>query len=182
MRHRRAYTLLEMLAVITIGSTLMGITTSALYLFVKMEGQGRQNHQRQTSLARLADRFRRDVHASQRPPHVEGQAPEQVAWKFETGEHEAIEYRSESGGLTRLETANGKIRRQEWYPLAEPCAVSLELKPEGPVQMVSLRITAPPSAGHAAPGISLRIEAQLAADHRFDRVQSESVPGKEGTP
>jgi type II secretory pathway pseudopilin PulG len=173
---------MEMLAVIAIGSTMMAITTSALYLFVKTEGQGRQAYQQQTSLARLADQFRRDVHAAQGMTRTDGQTAEQAAWKFETGERQAVEYLAGSGGIARLETDNGKIRRQEWYPLAEPWKVTLESKREEAVQMVSLRIAALPSAGHKAPGTPLRVDARLAADHRFGGAKPASAAAKEETP
>ena len=61
---RRAFTLVEMLTVISIGSVLMGIAISLLIVLLGAEQSGRTHAERSESLQRLADQFRRDVHAA----------------------------------------------------------------------------------------------------------------------
>ena len=61
---RRGYTLIEMIVVMTAGTVLMGIAVTLLCALLRAEGTGRALVERSASLGRLADQFRRDVHAA----------------------------------------------------------------------------------------------------------------------
>ena len=82
---RRGVSLIEILVLMTIGSTLMGIAVGSLHLLLKMDRNTRQRRQLQASEARLADQFRRDVHAALRMKP--GEAPEQSRpiWQLGSG-------------------------------------------------------------------------------------------------
>lgn len=181
MNRRRGHTLIELLVLITVGSTLMGIAAGALHLLFKMEHNGRQRRELQASQARLADQFRRDVRAAQRLKPSDAPNRHRVVWQLELGAGEAIQYRCEPGGVSRSEISQGKPGRQEWYPLADSSEVQLETTSEGPAQIVSLRIASLGEPDSAIPSLSLRVDARLAGRHRFEG-RSEGVPGKEGSP
>ena len=64
MNTRRGKTLVEMLILITIIGTATGIGATTLVGLFKTERQVRRDIQQQTTLARLASRFRTDVHSA----------------------------------------------------------------------------------------------------------------------
>ncbi len=53
-----------MIVVMTVGATLMGIAVSLLLALVRTQERGKAHAEQQMTLARLADQFRRDVHAA----------------------------------------------------------------------------------------------------------------------
>jgi hypothetical protein len=179
---RRGVSLIEILVLMTIGSTLMGIAVGSLHLLLKMDRNTRQRRQLQASEARLADQFRRDVHAALRMKP--GEAPEQSRpiWQLELGADKRIQYQSEPGGLARLEILQGKTTRKEWYPLMESSKVRCDMTSDGPVPIVSLGIASSEEPGSLFPPQALRIDARLGTNHRFAPAGPQVATKKEGSP
>ena len=68
-----------MLVVIAVSTVLMGVAVSVLHMLMRAEHGGRRHVSRATTVARLADQFRSDVHAALRPMAAEGRGEEPVA-------------------------------------------------------------------------------------------------------
>lgn len=179
---RRGVSLIETLVLMTVGSTLMGIAVGAIHLLFTMDHNTRQRRQLQASEARLADQFRRDVHAALRLEPGEASGQSWSVWQLELGADKRIQYQSEPGGLTRLEILQDKTTRREWYPLMESSKVRLDMTSDGPIPIVSLRIASSEEPGNLFPPQSVRIDARLGANHRLDPAGPQEATKKEGSP
>jgi len=154
----------------TIGSMMVGIAVGLLYLLLRMERDARAHLRSRTTVNRLADRFREDVHAATRltaleAPGSDGRSP--PAWRLQLPTDEVVVYRLQRGELLRTASVGSKVRQRETFPLDEEAAVSIE-QSEGRIPaLVSLTITCDghPPKEPAFRGVS--IEAILAKDHRY---------------
>ncbi len=160
---KRGFTLIEMVGAITVGSVLMGAAVVLLCALIRAEGGGREHGQRLESLARLADRFRRDVHAAVDAPAraADGRA----AWDLPLaadGISHFIRYEVEGDYITRHESGQDNAPRWDTYALPENGAVSIETEPIGRRRLVRLLI----APKHAA-GKIIGVEAVLGSDRRF---------------
>jgi type II secretory pathway pseudopilin PulG len=157
MKNRRGISLVEMLAVITIGTLLTAITVGLLHTLLQTGHAARdQLHQRAT-LRRLADTFRRDVHAAVAFHPVERNAePHRPAWQLTLRGDDRVEYRLEQGELVRNARTGDTVRTRESFMLPPETTVSMRLQPGGRSDIVVLLMV---------PGA--RIEAALGTDHRF---------------
>ena len=167
---RRGFTLIEVLTSMAIGSMIVGIAVGLLYLLLEMERTGRDQLRGRTTVNRLADRFREDVHAATRltaldAPGADGRSP--PGWQLQLPGDEVVVYRLEEGELLCVASVDGTLRQQEAFPLAEGAAVSIEQSAGRDAPLVSLRITcrSRPPAETAFLGVC--IEAILAKDHRY---------------
>lgn len=167
---RSAYTLIEMLAVLAVGSALLGTATATLYLVFRAESGGRQQLLLATTLDRLAEQFRRDVHeADAITPRQPG------AWEFRQPGGRTVEYRPGKDCLVRLELVCGRPERREEYALPTGAEVAIESPPQGRPGLAVLRITVPVDQTAAAARRGVRIEAALGFDQRFS-VEKEGQP------
>ena len=163
--HRRGFTLIEMVISITAASALMGIAVCLLCVLMGAEGGGREHLQRGDSLARLADRFRRDVHAAVDAPAKLPDRP--AAWDFPLaadGFSHYVRYEADGGFITCNRRESGAAPRWETYALPENSSVSIETEPAGAGTLVRLTITPKDVAGR-----KIRVEAVLGRDHRFTK-------------
>ena len=126
----------------------------------------RSDLEEQNSVARLADAFRRDAHAAtafRAGPAKDGNP---VEWTFDLGSGRAATYRVEPDSLARTVRAGETLESQESFALPGETAVSVEMTPVGKDSLVELSMASGPDSSH---GRSVRIEARLAADHRFEK-------------
>ena len=63
---RRAFTLIEMIAVISATTVLFGIATALLIALMQVDRSWREEVRAHATITRLADQFRRDVRAADR--------------------------------------------------------------------------------------------------------------------
>lgn len=146
-----------MVAVLTIGTLLTAITVGLLHALLQTGHAARdQLHQRAT-LRRLADTFRRDVHAAVAFQPAERNAePHRPTWQLTLRGDDRVEYRLEPGNLIRNALTGDAIRTRESFTLPPGTTVSMQLQPGGRSDIVVLLIV---------PGT--RIEAALGTDRRF---------------
>ena len=163
---RRGYSLIEMVAVMTVGSLIFGVSVAALLMLLGTEHTGRQQMQQRASLARLAKQFREDVHAAVREmPRPEAGA---ACWSFEMPGGKAVEYNYGAGGIERIETSGEKVERRETYTLPAGAMVNIARAKEASPATVTLVVR------QAEGDRELCISAVLGKDHRF------AAPPKEG--
>jgi prepilin-type N-terminal cleavage/methylation domain-containing protein len=160
---RRGWTLLELLVVIAVSTVLMGIAVTTLCTLTQAEYNGRGHISRTTTVARLAEQFRRDVRAALRPVAVEGEPKDQ--WQFALPGDRAVTYHALPGEVERRESLGGKPVRRESYVLPADCSAEIVLPTDAAPATATLVIA---SRGPAsAAGHDIRIEAALGIDHRF---------------
>ncbi|MCX7428245.1 MAG: type II secretion system protein, partial [Planctomycetia bacterium] len=169
----RGITLIELLAVLAVSSVMLAIAIGLIQTLLRASGVARSDLEEQNSVARLADAFRRDIHAAtafRAGPAKDGNP---VEWTFDLGSGRAATYRVESGSLARTVLAGETLESQESFALPGETAVSVEMMPVGKANMVVLStVSRAPSTGGklpTAPGRAVRVEARLAADHRFEK-------------
>jgi prepilin-type N-terminal cleavage/methylation domain-containing protein len=183
MNRRRGFTLIEMLVVIAVSGALMAVAVGLLHTMIRLEHGSREELRERTAMMRLADQFRRDVHAATQftPPgegHPGGQRGEQPnqqeqaggasrTWQLSLGPDRVVEYQAEPGAIARTERASGDVLSRESYAIAPATAVSIGLAGEEAPGIVTLRIELE-SGQPPAPGVCpFRVDAELAKDGRF---------------
>ena len=163
MIRRRGFSLIELIAVLGIGAVMIGICVTLLYAVLRTEGAGRVHVRQGSVLGRLADQFRRDVHAA----NTAGSAADGKQWQLELAPGRIVTYRPEPGTLTRTERADGSIQRRESFALPSGTTASIEIPADAEPTIVSLMIT-PVARASGQTGVrAVRIDAVLARDHRF---------------
>jgi prepilin-type N-terminal cleavage/methylation domain-containing protein len=170
---RCGVTLIEMSAVLAVSTVMLAIAIGLIQTLLRASGTARSDLEQRNSVARLADAFRRDVHAAtafRAGPAKDGNP---VEWTFDLGSGRAATYRVESSSLARTVRAGETLQSQESFALPDETAVSVEMTPVGKANLVVLStVSRAPSTGGKlpmAPGRAVRVEARLAADHRFEK-------------
>jgi prepilin-type N-terminal cleavage/methylation domain-containing protein len=160
---RRGYTLVEMVAVLTVGSVILGIGVGMLHLLLRTERTGRQRVPQSRVVARLAQQFRSDVNAAER--QMSSSKP--AEWQFALSDHRLVVYRMVPGGVEWSERQDGKLLRQESYLLPRGWSAAITGPGRATPALLSLVIT--DKADPYAPGRELLVTAVLGKDQRFTK-------------
>lgn len=166
-RRRSGYTLLEILAVIGMTGVLMTIGARCFHLVVLQAGMSRELSDNNRHWQRLADAYRRDVHAARRAEtNAEGSE-----LRLFFSDDRVARYAAHAAGVERAETVPGKNSPPLQYRLWDG-------KPRFEVNSEKTRAVLvyswmPPEAreardaGQAPPSHELRLEANIGSDLRF---------------
>jgi type II secretory pathway component PulJ len=163
---RRAYTLIEMIAVVTVGSALMGVSIVMLVALLKSEGSSRRHLEYCTILNRMDEQFRADVHAAATAKVSE--LGDEMELALPPPGKTLIRYRCQPNEITREELDEEKTLRRESYVLPEGVVYSLGQTSEGPLTMVMLHVDGKPVPGSKIHYPSTTMEAVLGKDRRFE--------------
>lgn len=168
MSHRRGYTLIEMVVVMTAAATIMGLVVGLLFLLMEFGEGSREQVAQGVALRQLAEQFRCDAHAAGELAAADepGAKDSEAAWKLRLAEDHVIDYRVDEAELVRIERAGGKVVRTSGFSLPEDAVVSIETVEEAP-RIVRLEIA--PGGGPASRvgPHRFRVDAVLAKDRRF---------------
>jgi prepilin-type N-terminal cleavage/methylation domain-containing protein len=159
MKRPRGTTLLEMLAVLTVGGVLMGLAFGALLLVVRLETAARERGHATDALVQLVGEFRRDAHEALAAAPGQGE-PKSVVLRQPQGRK--VIYRLAPGKIVRSEEGGPAAGREDWFRLPPGCDAAFAVRPGHGADVASLVIDAPEGAGPA-----LRVEAAVARDHRL---------------
>jgi prepilin-type N-terminal cleavage/methylation domain-containing protein len=159
---RRAYTLVEMIAAISVGSVLMGIAVSLVIVLLRAEQSGRTHAERSESLRRLADQFRRDVHAA--VGETAG-AEDRHGCRLRFENKTSVQYAVNGNEVSREESVDAKTVRRESYvlPKASTAAVAVDRA----TSPWTFSLTIVPDDPSLQSNREIRIDALLGRDHRF---------------
>jgi prepilin-type N-terminal cleavage/methylation domain-containing protein len=181
---RRAYSLVEMTVVMTVGAMLLGIAVTLLGSLLQAERSSSAQIERNATLSRLADRFRRDVHVARRRPVAEQNKAGESIWRFDLDGGCSVRYvfgtrrvPDSAGGqdeVVREERAGKTVVRQESYRLPEDhmAEITIDGPPESPVVHL---IVAPTDASSRA-GHEIRIDALAGRDCRYAKTNKGRKP------
>jgi prepilin-type N-terminal cleavage/methylation domain-containing protein len=162
---RRAFTLIETLVVMTVGSVVLAIAIGMLHLLLRAENTGRDRVSHATVSARLAEQFRNDAAEALRTIPTPDHAASQCQFALPDGRE--VAYRVLPNEVQRDERAAGKTVRQESYMLPEDRVAVFGMESSAKPVRASLVIT---GDGTRLPaGRELRIVAVVGKDHRFTK-------------
>jgi type II secretory pathway component PulJ len=163
---RRGISLIEMIAVITVGAVLMGVAMSLLVMLLKVERTGRAHVEQSAAVYALADQFRRDVRAADRAAAGESKGAAEIVGLYQ-GKTRVVRYESAGGDIQRVEKADGKMVRRESYALPSEWSATVDVESKARPEVV--RMTLGPKEASMRATREVRIEAALGQDHRFER-------------
>jgi hypothetical protein len=182
MRPPRGYTLLEMIAFISIGTLLMGFAVVLLHSLLTADRVAKEAQERATVSRRLADDFRRDVHAA-RKADVAGTLRVPSSANAKTAEPtgslltlqdfapgvgiRSVRYEIHANEVLRVEERD-QGNRYESYFLLEGASAAFRRKTEGAAQWVELA-PLPPKRPSLESTMALSVETALGADRRFEK-------------
>ncbi len=162
-RRRRGTTLIEMLALITVLSILLGLCGGMIHLLMKLDRSGRVASDEAADLARLARDFRSDVHAST-PAGPTTPAPDRLDL---TLDGRTVEYQVRPGDVLRTLRDGDKIRRRETYRRPARASVRFALATDGTPPMASIVVDREGGGKDGSLYRDLRIDAVIGSDRRF---------------
>ena len=168
---RRAFTLIEMVAVITVGSAIMGVGVVMLVALLKNEGSSRRHLELCKTLNRLDEQFRADAHAAASAGL--GASGDDLELVLPAPSKTLIRYRCQPKEIAREEVEGDKTIRRESYPLPEEVKPSLEQKADGSIATLIVQVEPKPVMGSKIRYPSTRIEAVLAKDLRYEQIEKQ---------
>jgi prepilin-type N-terminal cleavage/methylation domain-containing protein len=159
MHPRRGFTLIEMVIVITVSAVLMGIGTGILCMLLQSERLARRDLHAGTSVARLAEQFRQDVHAAARAPRNLDRA----SCRLQLPPDRKVVYLFKPGIASRTEWGSNEVLlRQESYELPAEVVARVEVSADSRPAVACLLLEQP----HGGPW---RVEAVVGRDGRFTK-------------
>jgi hypothetical protein len=170
MNHRHGSTLMEMLVVITVGSTLSGIAIFLLFALMKSHDSGREHLEYCRTINRLSEQFRSDVHSMQQTSRDNKEAVFELSPG--TGKDTIIRYQCHNDRIDRIELQGEKIMRQESYMLPPGTESSLKTQSrlDAPIVCITIVPREQPQKFYRMP--TTIIEAVLDRDARLVKVQT----------
>jgi prepilin-type N-terminal cleavage/methylation domain-containing protein len=163
---RRGFTLIEMIAAISISAVLTGIAMSLLVVLLQVERTGRAHVEENRTIYDLSDQFRRDVRAAERAVTNQGKKSSDIL-ELSQGSTHIVHYEPAAGGVERLETVDGKTIRRESYALPSDWSAAIDVPSKTQPERVC--ITLAPKDASLRVTREVRVEAMLGQDHRFER-------------
>ncbi len=164
-----------MLIVMSIAAVMMGVSVCTIHLLLDAEREATRAVRFNTSLARLAQVFRGDIHASRQVelPAAEDGKPLTLVASIDGGQ---IRYELDAHLATRIETEGEQQVHREVYYFPPHSRMRFERKPDQKLVILEIDMAAGGSGTRAVPSTasdvpkrSLKIEAALGRDHRFER-------------
>ncbi|MGW8256391.1 MAG: prepilin-type N-terminal cleavage/methylation domain-containing protein [Thermoguttaceae bacterium] len=180
MNRLRAYTLIEMLLVIVIGSTLAAISVLLLISLLKSQHTGREHFEYSRTITRLGEQFRGDIHAA--ADVINENNPLRIELLPKPPKTEKICYQCYKDHIDRLVSENEKILGRESYFLPEAVEASIQVQRHSGASFVGILLSSEaqwPKTAFAAP---TRIDAMLGLDSRLSSVRSTSNKQDAKTP
>jgi hypothetical protein len=137
----RAHTLVEMIVVISVWSVLLGGVAVLLSSLWRIEHASRDHTATLNSISRLADQFRSDAHAAKTAtlPNDQNESGA-VDLTMNLASGGTIEYRAETGRVSREESLGGEVKSHESYVLTPDAKAQFETSKTGGAELVSLSI------------------------------------------
>lgn len=165
MTSRRGFSLVELLVVVSLVTVIMAAAVVLMHFVLQTHGEVRRRTQTVTTIGRLAEQFRRDVHRARGEPLI---AADHRTAEFHLPGGTIVKWRrEEQGGLVRTEQAErgasvSPAHREDTFTLPKGTTADLELLPRAAARIVAIRIESPGTGGPA-----LRIEGLACRDQRL---------------
>jgi hypothetical protein len=167
----------ELIVVMSMAAVIMTLSATTVFHLLQAEGTGASALIGSATLSRLANDFRRDARAAGSAPTAVRVADDGQSLRLELAERQVVQYRGTPDRVVRLVTTRddaGKDQplRTETYRLPQS-VIRFEVSDDRAlVSMVHHRRSPPANAKSTPPtaAVTLRIDAAIARDHRFEEV------------
>ncbi len=114
MNNRRAFTLIEMLVSISVGSVLMGLALGMVHRTMRAESTARTNAQVERTAARLSRQFRHDIHQAQ-SISLDGQQTDTPSLRLMLSDQRPVTYQIERGRVLREQQQGDEQTHREVF-------------------------------------------------------------------
>ncbi len=161
MLKRRGVSLVEAITTMAVGAILLGVAVALMHTLLRTGDATRNRVHWCGSVDRLADQFRRDVHAA-----VSEGTPESDGYRLDLGDGTTVVYQFQPGDVARTESQGESVVRRESFTLPPRSLVSIEVDADRSGGLISLVIGPDAEAPMRLAGPALRIEAIAGKDRR----------------
>lgn len=171
MRFRQGFSLIELLIVMTVGTAMLMIAMSVLYLLKETQANVRERLTVGRMTTRLADQFREDVHGARSIERETEDAttPESAVWKFTMAPDTVVVYKMRTGAVQRVRIgSDGKVQDDYRLPAGMRATITA---PERNSDLATLRIEL--SGVSAERSRPIQVEALLGFAYRHARQTDE---------
>ena len=177
MSTRRGVSLSELVVVMAMAVVIMTLSATTVFHLWQAEGAGVSALLGSTTVSRLATDFRRDSHAATKAHVVLGDSNNPSTIRLELAEGRVVLYRGESGRVVRQVTndggaTSGTPAASETYNLPKSES-HFEISDDPPLAtLVHTRTLQKDNNASKldGPTRTLRIDAAIAWDHRFEEI------------
>ena len=160
--------LVEVMICMVIGMVLIGVITTTFIRVIVMDPAAHQHLETTTTLGRLAEQFRRDVHASLEATPSAADAPGPRLTLHGPGEAR-IEYELTVDGLRRARLEGDQVLQRELFVLSDMKVTGWEVQPSNrEVSLIIGGLSQRLVDDAAMVKRQFTITARLARDHRFE--------------
>jgi len=178
MRRRRGISLIELLAVLSGCSVVLGLTTSLLHQTMRAQSHTREFFDVERSAQRLARQFRSDVHAAATDSIdlIDAKdASDGELLRLRLPDGQTIVYQRAAAKVIRIATQTGAATAREEYALSESMEIDVR-QTDSPQRLVLSIASPPPLPSQSAPSspvnvraamVHLEVEATPARDSRY---------------
>ncbi len=168
MNRRKGASLVELLAVMAVGSAVVGVAVAMIHTVLRTESAVRERLETRAAVSLLARQFRSDAHEADGFGPAGGEPSSlDSPWQFTIAPDHQVRYTPQPGRILREERIGGELPKREMFRLPqETSAVFERVLEHGNV--VTLRLS--PAAQTPESGRALRIEAWLGMNNRFARI------------
>jgi type II secretory pathway component PulJ len=189
MRRRRGISLIELLAVLSGCSVVLGLTASLLHQTMRAQSHTREFFDVERSSQRLARQFRSDVHAAATDSIdvVDSEdAPDRELLRLQLPDGQTIAYQRSAAKVIRIVTQTDAPTAREEYALSESMEIDVR-RVDSPQRLVLSIVSAPPLPSQDAPLSSANLRAATvhleveAAPARNLRYAEPAASAEEGT-
>ncbi len=171
MNNRRAFTLVEMMVSISVGSVLMALALGIVHRTMRTESTARTHAEVERTAARLSRQFRHDIHQA-KSVSLDNQQSDATLLRLVLPDQQPITYRIEKRGILREQQHRDEQTHREIFTfpddyilqfaeLTEPSRAMLTLKHD--TKLVGI-----------APQIKLHIEAVIGQFLRLSQTGEDS--------
>jgi hypothetical protein len=163
--------MLEMVVLMTGVAAMLGLCVVLLQLLMKLDADSRSQLVGASTVARLSEQFRRDVHgarAAHLAEHAQGSATASGI-QLDPGTDRTIVYNANGMGIVeRVETRKGSRARRERYAISHGGTVRLSLPEESGRTFATLAIDREVASDGSALPPAVEVTALLAKNHDRD--------------
>lgn len=162
--HRRGFSLVELLATITVLTILLGLCAGLIRVLLKLDQSSRDALAVAADSNRLARDFRDDAHSATSSPPPKPSS-DRLTWT--TADDSEVVYTVRPRDLLREVSRAGKVQHRELYRRPARSSVQFEANLEGTVSLISIVIHREANPNGTSAAGDDRIDAEFGRIHRL---------------
>ena len=169
MNRNRAFTLVEVLLTLTMGSSLMILAIGLVHQSLSLSKLGKVRGEHDMNVSRLAQQFRQDVHATEAVT-----ATSTDALQLEMLDGSTVVYSTVEAGLRRVHTLREGPNAQDLFTFEPLCSIQFQAHSSN--QVVQLQLERRFDDKQIAPRVELQVVARIS---RWKQLESHQPGAKQ---